>query len=75
MKTTTPQPDPFDQIHCDLNDIYEDLQYYCHNTTRETTGRDSYRINVPLKGFQKEDIQVRMKHRVVSITASGNGGS
>lgn len=73
--TTEPPLDPFDQLFCDVYDQHEDMEYFCHNTTKETVSGGIYRITAQLQGYQINSIQVKIKYRVLSITATSTNGA
>ncbi|KAL0850744.1 hypothetical protein ABMA28_006686 [Loxostege sticticalis] len=75
LTTTQPQLDPFDQLFCDVFDLYQDLRQYCHNTTHEVANGSNYRITATLQGYQENSIVVKVKHRILSITATSTNGA
>lgn len=68
------QPQDFFNSHAkDLNDIDSKYQEYCEKNHNEGVkvlyGFDFYRILIPLVDFNEDDIEVKTKHRVISIKA------
>ncbi|KAL0901096.1 hypothetical protein ABMA27_006418 [Loxostege sticticalis] len=51
------------------------IKPFAHNTTRVEIGPESSSIHVPLLDYEEDSIEVKLKHRVLSITATPYNGT